>query len=173
MFSLVLSRRLALAVKRPRPCLASQWFVLFHFLHLHGRFSNRNATWGDLPGAPGASGFEKVWDLSGSRCRNRGDGSLCPDTERHSLCSTPTHTRPPGVFVKCPGVASEGRGGGLFTMAVSYAVIWTVQGAGGWRTGRMHTCPPQLPGPPAASRTPRPEFQVPPAPTAWGVRLSG
>ena len=97
--------------------------------------------------------------MSGSHCRSRGDGSLCPDTERHSPCSTPTHTRPPGVFVKCPGVASEERGGGLFTMAVSYAVIWTVQGAGGWRTGRMHTCPPQLPGPPAASRTPRPELQ--------------
>ena len=105
--------------------------------------------------------------------RSRGDGSLCPDTERHSPCSTPTHTRPPGVFVKCPGVASEERGGGLFTMAVSYAVIWTVQGAGGWRTGRMHTCPPQLPGPPAASRTPRPELQGPPAPMAWDVRLPG
>ena len=53
---------LAWAAKRPRPCLASPCFVLFCFLHLHGHFSNRNATWGDLPGAPGASGFEKVWD---------------------------------------------------------------------------------------------------------------
>lgn len=85
--------------------------------------------------------------MSGSRCRSRGDGSLCLDTERHSPCSTPL--TPPGVFVRCPGVASEGRGGGLFTMAVSCAVIWTVQGAGGWRTGRMHTCRGHLqpPGP--------------------------
>ena len=53
---------LALAVKMPRPCLASLCFVLLRFLHFPGRFSNRNPTWGDLPGAPGASGCEKVWD---------------------------------------------------------------------------------------------------------------